>query len=286
MWLNTAANGNTAVGYTALEKQSFSNAGTPWDSLNTAIGSGALFNNQPTSTSNGIQNAAVGSNALYANTTGFDNTAVGANAGNRTDSITAYDGGTATFVPSTTGSYNTFVGHGAGATAQVDNCTAVGTDAYCDSTDQVRLGNYYVTSIGGKVAWSALSDVRAKTDIHDLDLGLDLIMKLRPVSYRLRNGNRKTDLGLVAQDVEKVLGDSYNVVDVGGDPDRTLSLRYTELIAPLVKAVQEQQATIRAQQRQIQALKAQRAEIEELRHQVQTLMAAREGVRPEEAIGN
>jgi hypothetical protein len=51
-------------------------------------------------------------------------------------------------------------------------------------------------------------------------------------------------MGFVAQDVEALLGDGYNVLDVGGDEDRTLSLRYTDLIAPLVKAVQEQQKEI------------------------------------------
>jgi hypothetical protein len=51
-------------------------------------------------------------------------------------------------------------------------------------------------------------------------------------------------MGFVAQDVEALLGEDYNVVDAGGDADRTLSLRYTDLIAPLVKAVQEQQKVI------------------------------------------
>jgi hypothetical protein len=68
-------------------------------------------------------------------------------------------------------------------------------------------------------------------------------------------------MGFLAQDVEALLGDGYNVLGVGGDPERTLSLRYTDLIAPLVKAVQEQQAQIG---QQAQAIQAQRALIEEL----------------------
>ncbi len=51
-------------------------------------------------------------------------------------------------------------------------------------------------------------------------------------------------MGFVAQDIEALLGESYNVLTVGGDADRTLSLRYTDLIAPLVRAVQEQQRKI------------------------------------------
>ena len=292
MTFNTTADYNTAYGASALYSQSFANAGNEWPSDNTAIGFQALYSNQPTSPVNGIQNTAVGlntmfsnttgfentaagSNALYAVTTGWQNTAVGSNAGSRSDTITAYGGGTATFVPTVAGSYNTFLGRGTGATADVNNCTAVGVDAYCTADNQVRLGNVFVNSIGGEVAWSALSDLRAKTDVRDLDLGLDFVMALRPVEYRLKSGNGKTDMGFVAQEIEALLGDGYNVLDVGGDPQRTLSLRHTDLIAPLVKAMQEQQATIAEQAKAIQA---QQSQIEELRRQVQILVEARNAV--------
>jgi len=53
------------------------------------------------------------------------------------------------------------------------------------------------------------------------------------------------------------LGTDYNVLGVGEDADRSLTLRYTDFIAPLVKAVQEQQATI-------EQLKAELAEIRKL----------------------
>ncbi len=64
-------------------------------------------------------------------------------------------------------------------------------------------------------------------------------------------------MGFVGQDVETLLGDRYNVLDIGGDTERTLSLRYSELIAPLVKAVQEQQAEIRTRDARIEQLEAQ-----------------------------
>ena len=51
-------------------------------------------------------------------------------------------------------------------------------------------------------------------------------------------------MGFLAQDIEALLGEKYNVLTIGADTDRILSLRYTDLIAPLVKAVQEQQQTI------------------------------------------
>jgi len=126
----------------------------------------------------------------------------------------------------------------------------------------VRIGNTAVNVIGGQVAWSNLSDARAKRDIRELDLGLDLILALRPVRFRMIEGNGRVDLGFLAQDVEMLLGNRYNVLGVGGDADRTLSLRYTDFIAPLVKAVQEQQEQIEAQRGEIDLLKAKLAELE------------------------
>ena len=248
---NTTGNDNTATGFYGLR-------GNTTGTFNTATGSQSLYSN-----TTGTQNTGVGVGSLYASATGSYNTGIGANSGNRSDTITGYDNVTPiTFVPSSTGSWNTFVGEGTGATTQVDNCTAVGVDAYCTATNQVRLGNRFVGSIGGEVPWSALSDLRAKTDVRDISLGLDFVMALRPVEYQLKSGNGKTDMGFVAQDIEALLGDGYNVLDIGGDPERTLSLRHTDLIAPLVRAIQEQQATIAAETARI---KAQQAEIEVLK---------------------
>jgi hypothetical protein len=242
---NSTSDNNTAIGADALFSQFFSNGGLEWSGYNTAVGASALFNNNPSAAFNAIQNTAVGFESLFSNTTGLQNTAVGDEAGNRTGSVAAYGGGTVVFVANTTGNFNTLLGRGTGTTAaNLSNCTAVGIDAYCDGSNEVRLGNAFVTSIGGEVAWSALSDRRAKKDIRDISLGLDFVLQLRPVEYELKRGNGRTDMGFVAQDIEALLGDEYNVLTVGGDEDRMLSLRYTDLIAPLVKAVQEQNRII------------------------------------------
>ena len=77
-----------------------------------------------------------------------------------------------------------------------------------------------------------------------MTLGLDFVLKLRPVEYELKGGNDRTDMGFLAQEVEALLGEDYNVLTVGGDAERTLSMRYTDLIAPLVKGIQEQNRRI------------------------------------------
>ena len=71
------ASGNTALGASSLQSQSFANGGSTWWSWNTAVGFEALFANQPTNTTTGDRNTAVGAVALRNNTTGRINTAVG-----------------------------------------------------------------------------------------------------------------------------------------------------------------------------------------------------------------
>ncbi len=292
---NASAGGNTAVGAGALSTQSFDvtyleNTAIGWDALfenqpvddatafwNSALGSAALTHN-----TTGDSNTAVGRNALGGNTTGTENTALGTGAGALGGPYGGYDGSPVLLVESQTGSTNTFLGI-TGVTGQFEGCTAVGYHAYCDGPDQVRVGGPGVTSIGGKVAWSALSDARAKSEIADLDLGLPFVLALRPVSYRYKSGNGRIDMGFVGQDVEALLGDRYNVLDVGGDAERTLSLRYSELIAPLVKAVQEQQEEIRTRDERIASLEQQtslqKSRLDALEKEMETLLPRAPAVR-------
>jgi hypothetical protein len=85
-------------------------------------------------------------------------------------------------------------------------------------------------------AYSALSDRNLKKDIEDISAGLNEISRLRPVSYLMKDepeGNQK-HLGFIAQEVLEVLPSV-----VAEFPDGTLALDKTEIIAVLVKAVQE-----------------------------------------------
>lgn len=77
---NTTAGDNLAIGYQALYSQSYGNNGAVWNSYNTAVGNGALYSTQSTSTSNGISNSALGWHTLYNNTVGNNNTANGGGA--------------------------------------------------------------------------------------------------------------------------------------------------------------------------------------------------------------
>lgn len=140
------------------------------------------------------------------------------------------------------------------------------------------VGNASVVHIDGQVAGSNLSDARHKEHIRDLALGLDFVRALRPVSFTLMQGDGRTDMGFLAQEVEAFVGDGYSVLGIGADADRTLSLRHTDFFGPLVKAIQEQQAGMASRGVRIAELETrgsiQQAQIEEPR-QVRMLLVAR-----------
>ncbi|MCX6244359.1 MAG: tail fiber domain-containing protein [Bacteroidetes bacterium] len=125
LYNNTTASYNTAIGESALYTQSYTNGGVEWSSNNVAVGFAALYQNQPTSTTTGYRNTAVGVNAMNTNTTGYQNTAIGFDA----------DVGSATL-------YNT---------------AAVGYNATATASNQVRLGDANITSLYCQGAYATTS---------------------------------------------------------------------------------------------------------------------------------
>ena len=137
-------------------------------------------------------------------------------------------------------------------------------DAYDLGTSSYRYDDVFATN--GTID---TSDLNRKTAIEDTDLGLDFVEKLRPVSYKFKDytaqqetedaaGNAITvdvektfvrrHYGLIAQEIETVLAGKDCAALIkspkeGGGHD--YGLRYTQLIAPLIKAVQELSAKIK-----------------------------------------
>lgn len=225
---NSSGYSNTAVGESSLQRNTTGN-------YNSAMGSSALFDN-----TSGTNNVAVGHGALQSNTTGNTNVAVG----------------NAALFANTDGTFNTAVGHGAFDSAtNYSNSTAIGYNAQPTASNMIRLGNTNITRIEGQVGFSETSDRRLKKEITDSDLGLDFISKLRPVSFKKKSGDDGIDYGFIAQEVEAAVGKSTNIVMTANDEAGTKTMRYTDLIAPLVKAVQEQQKQIEELRAQIEMLK-------------------------------
>ena len=278
---NTIGGNNTATGAGAL-------SGNTTGNFNVALGAGSLSSpttadgntatgvNALAQTTTGFDNTANGRQALSSNTGGINNVALGSGAlNNNTGGNNNVALGSATMQANTFGFNNIAIGFLANVAGNnLSNAMAIGAHSVVDASNHVRIGDTNVTQIGGQVAWTNLSDRREKKDIRDISLGLEFVLSLRPVEYRMRGGNDRVDMGFIAQEIETLLGTSYNVLGIGATPERKLALRYTDLIAPMVKAIQQQHAMLE-EQRAVMAMERtqHQAEIAELRRSVEILMA-------------
>jgi len=173
-----------------------------------------------------------------------------------------------------------FVGLDAGSTSPstATNITCIGYNSQVTGSNQLQLGDSSTTTY----AYGAVqdrSDKRDKADIQPTKLGIDFIKKLKPVDFKWdyredyktikridkpkgvieyqitqlpKDGSKKRKRfhhGLIAQDVKEVMDEMG--IDFGGYQDHSingggdvLSLGYEELIAPMIKAIQEQQKII------------------------------------------
>ena len=268
LYANTEGNYNTASGVRAL-------ASNKTGAFNTATGVGALYKNLVGDfntasgvealwgTTSGDKNTATGFHALYLNSTGSENTAVGVNAlgkcncssntavgDNALAENTSGFGNTAigdsALSLNTTGERNTAIGFQAGVDfgkGNIINATAIGYNAWVDASHKVRIGNHEVQVIQGEVNFTALSDARIKESITPVSDGLALINDLNPVSYhRINNTHSDIEMGLLAQEVKATLA-KHGLGNSGmvhqPTEDAYMSLRYNDLLAPMIKAIQE-----------------------------------------------
>ena len=317
---NNTAGGNVAIGSEAMNSNTvgFNNTAVGTESLlsnlngngNVAIGYNALYNNIDGGTNcalgvyslrdntSGIRNSAFGNQSLQFNTTGNDNTAFGAYSQQQnTTGVMNTSIGTYALRNTTTGNRNTSVGYSSyagsggdnfnttlGAFAETapgfSNATALGYATTVSAANTVRVGNSNVTSIGGYANWTNVSDGRFKTNIKENIVGLDFILKLRPVSYnldmdaiarfndvsdslRVKDSEllkaQEVQNGFIAQEVEraaKEAGFNFHGVEVPNNDKSHYGLRYAEFGVPLVKAIQEQQELLKLQKEEIELLKS------------------------------
>ncbi len=224
-------------------------------SRNSFFGSGAGHRN-----ASGHGNSFFGAAAGSSNVSGSANVHMGFQSGHRSDGSNNtfighfsaeqnVSGDANVFVgqfvgfTNTTGSNNTLVGVEADVLSpDLENATAIGYRARVDASNEVRLGNTFITRIEGQVPFSSSSDQRLKESIKPVDLGLDFIADLRPVSYhRKSNPGSDQEMGLIAQELLEVL-DKFNMKDAGlvyQNANGYYSVRYNDLFAPIIKALQE-----------------------------------------------
>jgi len=90
------------------------------------------------------------------------------------------------------------------------------------------------------------SSLRYKTDVRTFRDGLDIINRLRPISFTWREGGMH-DLGLAAEEVEKV----EPLLTYRNKQGEIEGVRYDQLSAVFINAFKEQQAQIDQQQEQL-----------------------------------
>jgi hypothetical protein len=297
LFMLTTGTNNTAIGSGALHNNTRG-------STNTAIGSGALYFNVGTLTS-GAQNTASGFQALHKNTTGFSNTANGFQAlySNTIGRLnTAY--GIVALYHNTDGNNNTAVGYQAllSNTSGLSNIALgdfagenivtgsnnidIGTSGPTDESNKIRIGTvgtqtatfiagiHGATTSGGTAVFvnssgqlgTMTSSARFKDEIKPIDTASEVILALKPVTFRYKkeiDPERTPQFGLVAEDVEQVNHDLV-VRDKQGKP---YSVRYDQVNVMLLNEflkehhkVEQQrkdfEAAIARQQKQIEALTA------------------------------
>lgn len=281
--------GNTAVGSWAM----YDNISGGY---NTVMGTMAMQN------SNSSSNTAIGAFTLWSLTTGGNNTAIGSSAAFNVNPIGIQNVAVGSNSLVAGRSFNVAVGFNSGAsTGTFDNTTTLGTDARATATDMVRIGNIFVNSIGGQVTWTSLSDGRFKENIQENVPGLAFINKLRPVTYvvnrtklndyleidkKLPEGTSsykgaptsETTTGFIAQEVEqsaKELNFEFSGVDKPDNNKDLYGLRYSEFVVPVVKAIQELDASAKQKDAKIaeleQALSAKNTQTEQLAKAIDVL---------------
>jgi len=226
---NLTGSNNCAFGEEALIRATGSN--------NCAFGVNSLRSNLNTAS----DNTGFGHGSLLANSTGTDNAAFGRSAA---ESITE-------------GSRNTAVGAYALSNLQTgNNNVGIGRSVASSSTsvsNEVTIGNGTVVARfqGAASAWTFTSDARDKSDIENLELGLDFINQLQPRKFKwaIRNSDvdqGKEAAGFIAQEVLSVTqanqAEYLGLVDTN-DPNH-FTLGQTSLIPVLVNAIKELKAEI------------------------------------------
>lgn len=129
------------------------------------------------------------------------------------------------------------------------------------TTDQ---GAYALQINGTPQAVNALvttSDEKFKENITPLNKGLEIVNKLKPVTFNFisdtkNNFSVNEEVGFIAQDVDRALSTetfAKSIVNSADDsePTSTMGLATQNLIPILVKAIQEQQALIKALEQRI-----------------------------------
>jgi hypothetical protein len=127
---------------------------------------------------------------------------------------------------------------GIGTASPTEQLHVVGNGRFTAVTAGTFSNNLNITSDG--TLTTATSDEKFKYNIRPLNYGLETLLQLKPVNFQWIEGEEE-DLGFVAQDVAEIIPEAVNT-----NWNSDLLFRYESLIPILTKAIQEQNALIKA----------------------------------------
>jgi hypothetical protein len=120
-------------------------------------------------------------------------------------------------------------------TAAQPNITSVGTLSSLSVSGNISTGNLTATGTVTAATLTETSSITLKENINPITNALDTILQLVGVTYDRKDGSKKNEAGLVAEDVEKILPNLIGY-DENGKP---VGIHYTKLTAYLIEAVKE-----------------------------------------------
>ncbi len=227
-----AERNNTIVGSLALST-------TRGGADNTVVGANSLKRHQGRQRDRRDRNSTLGSGTLEALVTGSNNIAIGYKAGSNVE----------------TGSGNIYIGAYAGPTKKT---RGENNKLYISNSKEQTLvsGDFAKRDIKfhatlNAEALSQSSDSRLKKDIDPINLGLEAILQLEGKTYKWSDASRsqQTHIGLIAQEVEKVIPEL-----VTEDENGFKAIAYAKLTTILIEAIKEQQTRITELENQNQTL--------------------------------
>jgi hypothetical protein len=179
-------------------------------------------------------------------------------------------------ITNTTGDHNTIVGYGADvASNNLTFATAIGAESFAslsnsiylgrsNGADAVRIpgsavidGTLVVGTLGSAGSTSIClnaanrfspcsSSLRYKTSVQNFSRGLDIVRRLRPITFDWKDGGMH-DVGFGAEEVDQV----EPLLATRNDKGEIEGVKYGQITTVLVNAVKEQQTEIESQRKQI-----------------------------------
>jgi hypothetical protein len=153
--------------------------------------------------------------------------------------------------------YFAFNGKGNTEMFKIDSTGNIGINVVVPTEKLHVVGNARITAVGAGTfsnnlnitsdgtLTTATSDIKFKYNIRPLNYGLETLLQLKPVNFQWIEGQEE-DLGFIAQDVAEIIPEAVNT-----NWNSDLLFRYESLIPILTKAIQEQQAHIKALEQRI-----------------------------------